>query len=837
MPCRVYHLGAESLWYDETVSAYLSSRSPLEIIRHTAGDIHPPGYYLMLYGWRAAVRPTLNDGLEYLLGWSSVAWGMLVVALLYPLGRRLLDRRSALIAVWLAAINPFHLWYSQEVRMYTMGAALGLAGLWMALKWLDSPSRRWRYLLAYALLAAIGLYTLYYFALLLIAINGIVFALLLTGFRQSSSDSDSGHPLFAWMIAQVAVLLLYLPWGPTLWRQATDPPVPPWRVPWQNIGEFSVTVSESLSALTVGQTPPAEATWPWALLTLAATAIFLVLPLSDDGSVPSTSERDRKRRSYGARITLLTYVFLPIMILYLLTLTLTPVYHVRYLFVYAPPFMLILAASVSALWAKRVWLGIGWLVLIGGISLASLQQFWFNPLYRADDHRGAVAELAENWRPGDVILANAGWSYTAIDTYWPQEIDGSYDSIPPALAAIQRFNQMPDPPPTDQPIVAVTGSVDGDASLGWGDPESDFFVVSEQETMAALDNLAETYDRIWHYRIYDTVNDPDAKIRNRLEENGALRWENAYPGRDYLRVQLYENEAAPESFTEESFAEESFVAMDVDFGGFLRLDRADAPQAAHAGENLYVNLAWSPLPSLRDLDTDLSVSLRLYDSDGNLLIQNDGPPLLPTTEWTAEKTVQQPIYLPLPAGTRPEPYSLELVVYRQDNGLPLQLPDDSRSIHGQRLLLGQIDLLPAQTRPSIGDVVARYDYIDLVEAHVDRTTAAPGEEIRVDLVWRPRTSDYTDNYLATLELRNQNNTVVGSWTAPLAGTGYPSSEWPAELPVIDTRILQLADATPPGDYKLDLKVERSSDGLPIKAGRGRVPIHNDYTTVANVTVE
>ncbi len=716
---RVYHLGAESLWYDETVSAYLSSRSPLEIIRHTAGDIHPPGYYLMLYGWRAAVHPTLNHGLEYLLGWPSMAWGMLIVALIYPLGRRLLDRRSALIAVWLAAINPFHLWYSQEVRMYTVGAVLGLAGLWMALKWLNSPSRRQRYLVAYALLAAIGLYTLYYFALLLVAINVIVFALLLAGSRQRNGDSESGHPLFAWMIAQVAVLLFYLPWAPTLWRQATDPPVPPWRVPWQNIGEFGATINESLSALTVGQTPPAEATWPWALLTLAATAIFLVLPLPDDGSASSTSERDRMRRSYSARITLLTYVFLPIAILYLLTLTLTPVYHVRYLFVYAPPFVLILAASVSALWTKRIWLGIGWLVLIGGVSLAGLQQFWFNPVYRADDHRGAIAELAENWRPGDVVLANAGWSYTAIDTYWPKEIDGAFRSIPPAPASIQRFNQMPNPPVTDQPIIAVTGSVDGDAGLGWGDPESDFFAVSEQETMAALDNLAQTYARIWHYRIYDTVNDPDAKIRDRLEENGDLRWEKAYLGRDYLRVQLYENKIAPESI-----AEEAPTTTGVDFGEFLRLDRAVAPQSVNAGENLYIDLAWSPLPTLQDLNTELSMSLRLYDSDGNLLVQNDGSPLLPTTEWTAEKTVRQPIFLPLPVGARPGPYSLELVVYRQDNGQPLQLPDDSRSVHGQRLRLGSIDLLPAKTRPSINEVVARYDYIDLVEAHVNRITTA-----------------------------------------------------------------------------------------------------------------
>ena len=48
---RLYRLGADSLWYDETVSTYLAGSRLPELIRHTAGDIHPPGYYLLLRGW------------------------------------------------------------------------------------------------------------------------------------------------------------------------------------------------------------------------------------------------------------------------------------------------------------------------------------------------------------------------------------------------------------------------------------------------------------------------------------------------------------------------------------------------------------------------------------------------------------------------------------------------------------------------------------------------------------------------------------------------------------------------------------------------------------------
>ena len=61
---RLHQLGAESLWYDETVSVYLARQSIPAMLAHTAGDIHPPGYYLLLHGWHALTQPTLLTGLN-----------------------------------------------------------------------------------------------------------------------------------------------------------------------------------------------------------------------------------------------------------------------------------------------------------------------------------------------------------------------------------------------------------------------------------------------------------------------------------------------------------------------------------------------------------------------------------------------------------------------------------------------------------------------------------------------------------------------------------------------------------------------------------------------------
>jgi uncharacterized membrane protein len=223
---RLYRLGADSLWYDETVSALLASKSLPDLIAHTARDIHPPGYYLLLHLWTR-----LSGDTEFALAFFSVVFGLLLIPLTYALARRLLGRTVAVWAALLVAVSPFNLWYSQEVRMYTLGAALGLVALWCAVEIADqfnkptnqqiSRPRGWRWLVGYVLAATTGLYALYYFGFLLVTLNVLVIIYLLLNrqFRR----------LGIWLLAQVAVLILYLAWLPIAWRQATNPPVPPWR--------------------------------------------------------------------------------------------------------------------------------------------------------------------------------------------------------------------------------------------------------------------------------------------------------------------------------------------------------------------------------------------------------------------------------------------------------------------------------------------------------------------------------------------------------------------------------------------------------------------------------
>jgi mannosyltransferase len=48
---RVYHLGTQSLWYDEAWSVWISKLAAPQMVQATAADVHPPFYYFLLHYW------------------------------------------------------------------------------------------------------------------------------------------------------------------------------------------------------------------------------------------------------------------------------------------------------------------------------------------------------------------------------------------------------------------------------------------------------------------------------------------------------------------------------------------------------------------------------------------------------------------------------------------------------------------------------------------------------------------------------------------------------------------------------------------------------------------
>ena len=642
---RLYRLGYQSLWYDETVSVLLARKSLPALTAHTAGDIHPPLYYYLLHFW---IR--LAGSSEFSLAFLSLAFGVLLIPLLFYLGRGLYGVKVGLLGALLLALSPFNLWYSQEVRMYTLGASLGLISLLFLLR-IRSQARLQRGCwVGYILASALGLYTLYYYAFLLLAQNLMVIGWWVKGKQRFS--------LLPWVSSQVGVLLLYLPWLPIAFRQATNPPVPPWRT----FTGFAQVWIESWSALSFGQSVDPKIVWPLLLLALALFALGLCNLL-----------RAQVSDSWFVPLSLAGHTLLPILLIYLFSL-IVPLFHVRYVFTYSPPFYLLLAVGLVRL-PRKPLATLSLLFILSG-SAYSIYNFHFDPHYASDDHRGAAEYLVERLRSKDAVLINAGYAYPAFLYYYEGPIAWR--------GRLVNYQDVADR--GKGTVVLQTGSIGGQATLGWRNPNSDFYATTEKETARSLEEVFPRHPRVWVFRIYDTVTDPQGFIRKWLEEHGRKFEDQLFAGQSFMRVQGFLTHPAP-----------IYEVPDlphpvgVEWGGQVRLEGFEGGAAPlRAGEALDLALYWR---ATQRLDIDYHVVLYLVDAGGEVLAQTDETPLGPlylTSRWKEGEVLREPMRLEIPEGTPGGEYTLQVAIYDLASGQFLPVEDKRWRADGERVQLGSV---------------------------------------------------------------------------------------------------------------------------------------------------
>ena len=805
---RIYRLGAESLWYDETVSVYLAGQSLPDLIAHTAGDIHPPGYYLLLHVWTRLAGTS-----DFAVVFPSLFFGVLLVALAYWLGAKALDTRAGLLAAFLVAISPYNVWYSQEVRMYTLGAALGLGVLGAVLHLVLAPPARQkasvRWLAVYALCGALGLWSLYYFAFLLVAVNLLVgLWWLVAWLRQRTSWRWLG----LWLLAQAAILLLYAPWIPVAWRQATAPPVPPWR----GFTALGSVLVETWSALSLGQSVAPGRLWPILLLFGALFILGLLYRPSGD------------RLAGRGRWLLVGYLFLPVLLIYLASFV-TPLYHVRYAFTFSTPFYIIISAGLA--WLMRRWRIAGWLALAAIVvaSGISLHAYHTDPQVASDDHRAAARVLAEEWRPGDAILVNAGYAYTALLTYWdgdPIAWRGRLVGAADWRAAAWREGAG------SGPVVVQTGSVDGEPSLGWGDPDSDFYAMSRAETADALERLFADFDRVWVYRIYDTVTDKDGFIRGWLDEHGVQFTDQVFGGEASLRVQGYLTSRDPLA--------DATVCVDeqLDDGSLRLVTVSPPPPEVAVGGAVDVALVWEAgAPPAQDA----ILFAGLFDETGRRWAQTDERPLgplYPAKDWAVGSAVRTPLRIAVAPGTPLGAYRLEVGWYRFVDGQPVWLPWTT----GDRVRLGDVAVVAPEDWQALTEPAVAYSAgvalgpgVRLLGFDTQGFEARPGETQRLEVVWRALVYGPEAAPAVFQLVDGAGQVLVEVASAPVGGRA-PFAQLEAGQTVVDPVVLELPETLAPGVYDLVVG-RRRGDGSWLGVQRGPFPLGTIYPLATIRVVE
>lgn len=374
---RMARIGELHMWGDEAYSVFSAHRTLAAITFEGAeNDPHPPLYYYLLHFYMPAAGAS-----ELALRFFSVFPGLLTVALLYAIGKRLFNPQAGLAASAVAAIAPFAVYYSQEIRMYALAIFLTTLALYFFVRLLNGNETR-RLWLAYALAMFLALFSLYQVAFVFLA-EGL-FLLTLFGKRRAF--------VLRWFAVSGTVVVLYLPWlafrfSSTLGHLEDRA--------GRTIQSFPVFVARGFAALTVGSTlAPTEALALSAVFALVIAAA-LVLAL-------------RVRRANLNDWLLLALVAVPIVAVYPLYLLL-PILVARLFALAFAPLALLVGRSLLLL-DRRLALPLA--LAIAAISAYSLNDYIFRfDRYNAsaEDYIPLIQAVEKDAKAGDMVLIHADW--------------------------------------------------------------------------------------------------------------------------------------------------------------------------------------------------------------------------------------------------------------------------------------------------------------------------------------------------------------------------------------------------------------------------------------------
>jgi hypothetical protein len=713
---------------------------------------------------------------------------------MYGAARSILgSRRAAVIAAFLLAVNPLHIYYSQEVRMYGLVALLSSGILWSAWKILSANANRGilsgatggsavegrRTALAYILLVTLALYTQYYAVFL-------PFGLTLYALWHWRRNLRA---LAGWVALQLVAALLYLPWviyaAPHLTLYISQKVVHDADKP---LGPLAY-LARHLSAFTVGHLEgPLAPWWPLALVLLLPVVVGLVVALR----APRSGEGRHSQRRPSPGDEAHSQDAPPHPIAFLLTVLATALFlgwliGLRYpffpdrgerlLLLALPPFIMLVAAGIDALLRAMRPLAYATAALILLTSAVSLAAFYTVPRYPEDDYRPLIARTVEQGLPEDTVFAVYPWQVG----YWRSYAAG-----------------------VDGPAAVLTPSVT------WG-----------PEIESALDT-AIGRGHVWFPAHLSLGGILETQVESYLGQR-AKPFANTWYGAG-TRLSGWSSREEIAQPADAPFSAEA--QYDGAAGPFLVRGAAPSTAPIPAANAVFpLRLNWSrqgPAP------LDAAVSVRLVDDLGQIWAQNDYEPAggmvgpAGTGAGDGHLTTTDNLGLLIPAGTPPGRYTVELVVSTPGgstlparvNGKTLQsLPLFPLEVTPAGRTLGS-ERLPIATRQQTG----LDDGIRFLGYTVDDAPLAPGDTRRVNLFWQA-TGQPSAAYAAFVQALGPDGAPVAGWEAP-PGAAYPTSQWTPGTLIRTQAALRFPAETPDGRYPLIAGLYNPADGRRLKTERG-----------------
>lgn len=414
---RCWRIPQRSLWFDEAFSWRVATFPIPEMLARTAGDNHPPLHFALLKAWMA-----LWGESEWSLRSLSVVAGAITVVGMFGLLRTVFrhglvpassdisisetDKTApsveglALLGAALVAVSIFHIRWSWEARMYTVGTAFAIFSSWSLWRALHAESGRWRNWIAYGLLALAFLYT-HYYALFTIAAQTL-FAVGFLLCRRRSALADGVRELRGVALSLLIVALGFLPWLPNLLSQRAQVQEAFWA---RKLQSYSVPLV--LYQMFVEPEDPTYSVTANNVATVFTVGVLLALLW---------------RPTAGDWFLFLSAT-IPFAASVLVTILDTKIFHVRY-FLFAHLF--VLAAMASVVWKlfanrlERTVVSAGLLVTGVLIYVAFLEKM---DIPNRPGVKGATAWIADHRGPAEPVVVCSPLFYFPVLYHLPGRSD------------------------------------------------------------------------------------------------------------------------------------------------------------------------------------------------------------------------------------------------------------------------------------------------------------------------------------------------------------------------------------------------------------------------------
>lgn len=756
---RVHRLGDKNIWWDEGASAWLAPQDLASITVYEARDQHPPLFYWALHLWNGPTGST-----TFALRFLSVIAGTLCIPVAYLLGRSLAERRVGLLAALFVAMARFHIWWSQEIKMYAMVSFLSMASTYLVVLILrqagvlhpslsqalsrDRPSLASRMMrhgpllwTAYLIVTTLALYAHYLALPIVLSQNLLVVMVIVARLR----TGEQRRSLFVrWSLSQLGVAMLFALWFSLHQKHSVSwSPSPPL--------DFSFVLRLVATLLSLGTSTHLER-YTWVVLALWLPLLVGLIPLL----------RLREQR-WGGLLLWLCLVVPPILI-YLLSLPRQAFLYEakiapRFFLVSLIPYSILLAWSLVLIGRRFVWggwLGVALVLVSSTISLGG----YYASRYLRDDYQTLVRTIQAYARPDEAILLDT-------DAEWP----------------IFEYHYSGSLPRHHIPA---------------GEE------ITPEKARGRLEPVWAQYDGLWVVFTSDAlVRDPGHFIEDWLEQRGQVVLDQRFDSR---RLVLYSKSPRPLTVVDwDGFTIQHPMAVQVDEGISL-VGYDQALREVRTGDTLRLVTYWH-LGRVDPSIPGLRVEAMLLDGDGMPVAQashwwgGDGAWLAENEGTTLRAQHDLDISSAVPGGR----YDVCLAISRDSD----EVSQTSACLSTVQVVRtaapapGETEAIQHPASENLDNVVGFLGYDLAVE------TYRPGEEVKLTLYWQALQKMDISYVVFVHLLGTEFNAATENFLwgqvdrVPVAGA-YPTTAWAMGETVADPYRVPIQINAPPGLYQIEI---------------------------------